>query len=204
MTNPAIGSTQDVLARLKAVLPLRWFPDATPVLDGLLTGLASAGAALYGMLNYVQKQARIATVTDSFVDLAVQDYCGQRLFRRSGESDSAVRARLSREVVRLRATRGAMAAALTDLTGRTPTIVEPARAADTGGYGVACGYGAAGAWGSAAMPFQCFVTAYRPIAGAQLPPGAPPIEGSVGDAEILAAVAAVTPAGAIAWTALSN
>ena len=199
-----IGSTQDVLARLKAVLPLRWFPDDTPILDGLLTGLATVGSTLYGMLSYVRQQTRIATLTDTFIDLAVTDYCAHRLFRRVGESDTAIRARLLREVIRLRATRGALISALTDLTGRAPGIVEPARATDTGGYGVACGYGVAGSYGSAVSPFQCFVRAYRPIAGATLPAGAPPIEGTVSDNEIYAAVAAVTPAGAIAWTALSN
>ena len=43
-----------MLARLKAVLPLRWFPDATPILDALITGLASTWSTLYAMLAYVK------------------------------------------------------------------------------------------------------------------------------------------------------
>jgi hypothetical protein len=197
------GTISDILARLKAVLPLRWFPDATPVLDALLTGLASAWAAIYALLAITRQQARMATATTTFLDTAAADATAARVRRRSGEQDDGVRARLLREVVRLRGTRGALVATLTDLTGRTPSIVEPMRAADTGGWGVAMGYGVAGHWGSRGA-FQCVVTAYRPIAGAVLPSGAPPIEGSVADAEIYAAVAAVMPAAAIAWTAIRN
>jgi hypothetical protein len=51
---------------------------------------------------------------------------------------------------------------LYDLTGRYPDIIEPARPGDCGGYGVMGGYGCAGAYGSLQMPYQAFVTAYRP------------------------------------------
>lgn len=215
-TTPPVGSTADMLARLKSVLPLRWFPDETPILDGLLTGLASVGATLYAMLAYVGLQTRVATITDSFIDLAASDYCGPRLVRRAGETDAFFRIRLQRELLRTRGTRGAAQSALQDLTGRVPSIVEPARPADTGGYGVACGYSTAGAWGSAVVPFQCFIVAYRPFAPGAAPwlggpgPGAPmpaadiDVQGTVADAEIYAAVANVMPCAAIGWTALQN
>jgi hypothetical protein len=215
MTTSTIGSVTDMLSRLKAVLPSRWFPDETPILDGLLTGLAGAAATLYGMLAYVRQQTRVATLTDSFIDLAATDYCGNRLVRRVGESDAVFRARLQRELLRSRATRGAMAAAVGDLTGRQAAIFEPARAADTGGWGVALGYGAGGGWGSNVLPFQFFVSAYRPFAagaaawtagsnvpGAPLAEAAALVQGTVRDAEIYAAIAAAAPCATIAWTVL--
>ena len=98
-----------------------------------------------------------------------------------------------------------------------PAVVEPGRAADSGGYGIACGYGSAGTLGSVALPFQCLVTAYRPFPfgapawlGAPGAPGAPvagsagTIQGQVSDAEIYAATAGVMPIATIAWTAISN
>ena len=36
------GDIPDIVSRLKSALPTRWFPDATPVLDAALTGLAAA------------------------------------------------------------------------------------------------------------------------------------------------------------------
>jgi len=59
-----------MLSRLKAVLPSRWFPDTTPVLDGMLTGLASASAASYGLLTGVRLAARIGTATGGFLDIS--------------------------------------------------------------------------------------------------------------------------------------
>ena len=37
------GTAADMRARLSALLPLRWFPDATPVLSALLAGLSDGG-----------------------------------------------------------------------------------------------------------------------------------------------------------------
>jgi hypothetical protein len=188
------GDQTDMLARLKAVLPQRWFPDATPVLDGVLTGLASAWATLYAMLGYIRAQTRIATATDGFLDLASADYFGPALPRFPGESDAAFRVRIAREMVRERATRPALVAALTDLTGRAPAVFEFARPADTGCWNSALGYGAGGGWGSLDLPFQALVTAYRPQA-----PNPP-----VADADILAAITAVLPAATIAWARIAD
>ncbi len=106
---------------------------------------------------------------------------------------------------------------LTDLTGRAPIIFEPARPADTGGYNSASlAYGAAGGWGSLALPFQCFVTAYRPhgsgiatIAGYGTPSplaraSLAMVEGQVTDADIMTAITSVLPTAAIAWTQITN
>ncbi|MGH7152478.1 MAG: hypothetical protein ACREF3_01015, partial [Acetobacteraceae bacterium] len=163
-----LGDQQDMEARLMAVLPSRWFPDEVPVLGAVLQGLASAWAWAFSTLQYVKTQTRIASATGVWLDVIAQDFFGPRLTRAIGQQDDAFRSRIQLALFRERGTRGALFAALEDLTGRTPVIFEPRRTGDTGGYGSARGggsglaYGLAGGWGSLMLPFQCFVTAYRP------------------------------------------
>lgn len=216
------GDRNDVLARIKAVLPARWFADATPLLDGVVSGLAEAGAWLYGLLGNVKLQARLLTATGGFLDMIAQDYFGARVARRAGQGDKAFRAHIQSELLRERGTRGAVISVLTDLTGRPPVVFEAARPADTRAYGQACGYGAAGGWGSLMLPFQCFVTAYRAqgqgiatVAGWHTGGGGwgvgaieyatlDMLAGEITDADINAAVAGVMPVAAIAWTRISD
>ncbi|MDA8252629.1 MAG: hypothetical protein M0Z28_26145 [Rhodospirillales bacterium] len=217
-----IGSATDMLRRLASLLPLRWFPDAAPVLSALLAGLADGWAWLYAMLGYAKLQTRIATATDTFLDLVSQDCFAGTLPRRLGESDTSFRGRIQRELLRERATRPALIDVVTDLTGRTPIVFEPARPADTGAYGVALGYGVAGGWGSLALPFQSFVTAFRPLGtGVPLVAGwgsgaggwgsgafeyasQPMVEAQVSDADIYAAIARTVPVATVAWARISN
>ncbi|HET9019597.1 MAG TPA: hypothetical protein VFN46_08425 [Acetobacteraceae bacterium] len=212
----------DMQGRLASLLPLRWFADDAPVLSSLLAGLADGWAWLSDMLAYAKLQTRIATATDTFLDLVSQDCFAAALPRRTGESDAAFRGRIQQELLRERATRPALVAVLTDLTGRVPVVFEPARPADTGAYGTALGYGVAGGWGSLALPSQSFVTAFRPL-GAGVPvvggwgSGAggwgvgaieyasrPMVEAQVSDADITAAVARSVPVATIAWLRISD
>jgi hypothetical protein len=80
----------------------------------------------------------------------------------------------------------------------------------------------AGGWGSPALPFQCFVTAFRPhgygigwVTGYGAPAGGygqgaveyanlSMLQGQVTDADIDAAAAGVMPVAAIAWIRISN
>ncbi len=212
----------DFIARLQALLPLRWFAGSAPLLTALLGGLSEGWAWLYAMLGYAKVQTRIATASDSFLDLIAGDFFAASLPRRFGEADAAFRARIQHELLRPRATRAALASELLALTGRAPVIFEPARPADTGAWGMALGYGAAGGWGSLALPFQCFVTAYRPtISGVPLAGGygsgaggfgagalqyvSPAmVQSQVSDADILAAIASTMPVAAAAWTRIAN
>lgn len=218
----------DMLARLRAVLPTHWFPDSAPVLDGLLSGLASGWSWFYQQLQYVKAQTRIVTATDVWLDIIADDFFGNRLARRTGQSDGAFRSRIQHELFRERATRGSIIGVLEDLTGRAPIVFEPARSTDTGGYasligvGGGVGYGSAGGWGSLALPFQCFITAYRPVGsgiatvcGWGGPTGCygrgtieyaslEMVQGQVTDEDIYAAVADVMPVAAIAWTRIAN
>ena len=117
---------------------------------------------------------------------------------------------------------------LHDLTGRAPLVFEPARTTDTGGYaslagaGGGVGYGRAGGWGSLALPFQCFITAYRPVGsgiatvcgwggpaggygrGAIEYASLEMVQGQVTDADIYSAVANVLPVAVIGWTRITS
>jgi hypothetical protein len=210
-------SPPDIVTRLKAVLPARWFPDQTPVLDTILLGLSTAWSSLFALLATVQLQSRIATATGQFLDGASADFFATRLPRRNTEPDGPFRIRIQQQLVREHATRAAIISIVTDLTGKAPVVFEPGRVSDTAGYGTAgFAYGAAGAWGSLRLPFQVFVTAHRaqgigianiagygspgPLARASLAAAA----GQVTDGDIYAAIASVMPTGTRAWTRITN
>ena len=217
------GDQNDMLERLKALLPRGWFGDSPTILTALLSGFAAIFANVYSVLAYAKQQLRIATATDGFLDVISADFFGTTLPRKSGESDSAFRNRITVNLFRERATRNAIVTVLKALTGRSPLIVEPRRPSDTGGYGIACGYGVAGAYGSLVHTYQAFITAYRPIgtgipyvAGYGASPGgyATPSRAEyanigsmttgVTDAAIYAAIASVLPAATIAWVSIAN
>src|ERR1700722_13498676 len=170
----ATGDQNDMLARIKALLPNGWFRGLTPVLDALLSGYAWSLSFIYSLIQYAQLQTRIATATDGFLDLISYDFFGNNLPRNSQELDAPFRARIVATLLKPKATRSAMIAALIALTGRTPKIFEPARPLDTGAYGASiCGYGAAGGYGSLILHAQAFIIAYR-----QSQSGSPSLGGS--------------------------
>jgi hypothetical protein len=219
----ATGDQQDMLGRMQALMPRGWFGDSPTILTALLGGFAAIFANVYSVLMYANAQLRIATASDGFLDVISADFFGTTLPRKTNESDAAFRNRIIINLFRERATRKAVTQVLTTLTGRAPLIIEPSRPADTGGYGVACGYGLAGAYGSLVHPYQAFVTAYRPL-GTGIPYvagyGSSPsgyssasrgeyaslsmVQASVSDSDIYAAIANVIPAGAIAWVRISS
>jgi hypothetical protein len=217
------GDQQDMIQRIKAVLPARWFADQSPLLDGLLSGLGWAWAWVYLLLAYVVAQTRIATATDVWLDVIANDFFGSRLLRRTGQSDAAFRLLIQNSLLREHGTRQAVINALQMLTGRTPRVFEPICTTDTGGYTAGgAGYGVAGGWGSMTLPFQCFITAYRPfgsgiqqVAGWGGATGAygggtieyaslSMVQGQVTDGDIAAAVAGVLPVATIAWIQITN
>ena len=226
------GDQQDMHARLLAALPNGWFADDAPVLSGLLNGLASAWAWLYTLLAYVRQQSRIATATNGWLDLIARDYGGTAWGRLTGETDAAFSARIRRNLQATSGTRAALIEVVTNFTGRTPVVFEPAYPPDTGGLGTTgLGWNTTGGWGNLNLPFQCFVTAYRPAGGGIANSGswgslaatttqnlslggwnngalqygdATLIEGQITDAQIFATIANCLPTATIAWTRLSN
>lgn len=222
------GARSDIVGRLRALLPSRWFSDDAPVLDAMLTGFASTWSWIRDSTSQAQSQLRITTASDTWLDLMALDYFGRSLRRRRRESDGRFSTRIRAELLRERGTRRAMRLALLDLTGREPAIFEPASPRDTGGYGSAggassgCGYNIAGGWGSLSLPFQCFITAYRPrgsgiaaVSGWTCQNGAygqgeieyanlALMESLVSDADILDSIARTMPAATIAWARITN
>jgi hypothetical protein len=216
------GDTQDTFGRIKALLP-RWFSDSTPVLDSLLRGYAYCASLVFALITYAALQTRIKTATDGWLDMIAADFFGSSLMRKSNQSDTSFRGRIVVNLFRERATRNAVIKVLTDLTGRAPIVIEPMRPLDTGGYGFGCGYGMAGSYGSMLLPYQAFVTAFRPVStGIPLVAGYGASSGGYGtpssaeyassnmaidaisDADIYAAVDSVKPVGTMLWTQVSS
>lgn len=217
------GDQSDFLNRYKAVLP-RWFGDSTPILDAVLQGLAYAGSFVYSLWAYAKLQTRVLTATDGWLDMIAADFFGTAIVRKANQTDASFRAAIIANLLREKATRKSIISVLTQITGRAPLVVEPQRPADTGAYSAPnSGYSVAGAYGSILLPYQAFVTAYRPptsgipmVAGYGSPSGAystpsyaeyaslSMIQGSVQDADIYAAIDSVKPAGTIIWANIEN
>jgi len=213
-----------MFSRLHRLIPNGWFTvGASPLLDGLLTGIACTLAFIYSLLTYLQKQMRISTATDGFLDLIAFDFFGNKLVRAANQSDSSFRARIIANILRERGTRKSVIDILTQITGRAPIIFEPRRPLDTGVYGgPGLAYGVVGGYGSTKLPFQSFVTAFRPlgqgvpnVAGYGIPTGAystgsqaeyislSMIHG-ITDADLYAAVDSVRPAGYTIWVRITS
>ena len=143
--------------------------------------------------------------------------------RKSGEIDPQYRARIQAELLLERGTRRGLIKALILLTGRTPQVFDPKDVRDTGAYNTCTmGYGVAGGYGSALMPRQIFVTAYRPIgqgvpniAGYGSPQGAydtpsslayitPAQASGVTDADIYAMINRIRPLNRTIWTNIQS
>ena len=211
------GDIDDCYARLQKALPVNWF--AGPIVSAVLYGAAWALSFCYALLAYIRLQTRLSTATDGHLDMIAGDFFGLGLPRNMHEEDASYRARIRVELFRLRATRPALALILTQLTGNVPTIIEPTRPGDCGGYGLpVMGYGRAGRYGSLACPWQAFVEVYRPRSiGALNVPGYGCAQSGYGagscyvaagsllnltDQKIFAAVEAVRPVGARVWVRL--
>lgn len=155
------GDSNDILSRVKAVIPFYWFAYVAPLRDAVLGGLSDVAAWSYSWITYAKQQARIATSTGPFLDLIALDFTG-RYLQRNGATDSVFRSKIQATILQERVTRAGMVNALTELTGSAPIIIEPWNTGDCGAYGAPnIGYGAAGCYGSMELIGQVFITAYR-------------------------------------------
>jgi hypothetical protein len=222
----ATGDASNILPRIVGALP-PWFgaSGAAPVRDALLAGPATLGAWLYGQIEYIRAQTRIATASGAWLDLIAADFFGRRIRRRPAQSDAAMRTRILAEVVRPRGTRPALRQVLRDLTGQEPVIFEPTRPADTGALSNGTmALGVAGCLGTRALPAQMFVTvprgfaagnAYPATAGlglgmAALNVGTLALAGTdtgtngLTDADLFSAIDSVRPAGVTVWARMTG
>jgi hypothetical protein len=223
----ATGDPSDIAWRLARAAPTQWFPSGAPRLTAQLAGPAAAFSVNYGQIAYAALQTRAASVTDGWADLASQDYLGGTLARRTNEADATFSLRIRLAVLAPKMTRQAIVAAMQSLTGRAPIVFNPTRPADAGGYGTgSLGYGVAGGYGSLLLPYQFFITAFRPILA-----GVPYVGGyyagsgwagggygagaleyatlalageTVTDAQIYAAINGIIAAGITAWVRILN
>ncbi len=214
-----MGDADDMAGRLRAILPNGWFGEAaaTPVLGALLLSLGTAFSSFWALLQSVVQQVRIGTAAGRFLDLISVDFFGSNLVRLLDEQDASFRVRIQDELLRPRGTREAVSLAMQQLTGKSPVIFEPARTSDTGGYSIGgVGYGESGGWGNLELPFQFFMTIFRPSGGgiaelAGYGTGGVPVYGSLSmeaaslpDSAIIASVPPLLPAATIAWMRLAD
>ena len=212
------GDFDDIHSRLQALLPAGWFGDKSPVLDCVLSSCALSLTWCYSLYAYARLQTRIATASDSWLDIAARDFFGIRLIRDEGMPDNELRRKISKSLFCERGTRQAITITLKELTGLAPTIIEPLRPTDTGGYGIpTTGYGIDGRYGSRSIPYQAFVIAHRSVKS-DTTDDCPQYEtsdisshsatenddmtmssGKATDAQIYAAITAVKMQGTIVW-----
>jgi hypothetical protein len=225
------GSLSDIISRLWAVLPKRWFAEQTPNLSAILRSIATPWAWLYSVTSYVICQTRLSTATDIWLDFISFDFFGTKLGRKGNESDLNYRTRIQAALLRETATRPAVSAGLEALVGSKPIIFEPANCMDTGSYGMyspgpaiagtGLAYGAAGGWGSLGLPLQFFITTIRPpsaginmLAGYGTPAGGygegaisyidlALLPGHLSDQDIQSTLCSLLPVNAIAWLRIS-
>lgn len=211
------GDQNDIFGRLKHLLPAGWFRDETPIVDAVMQGPAWALATIYSQIAYAALQTRIKTATDGWLDLISADFFGTNLPRIDNETDGAFRGRILSNLFVKGPTRASMSAVLTLITGRTPYIFEPSNPTDSLGWDGSIYWDVAGNMGDP-LPYQSFVTAYRPIGGTvdlgefdaytfswdsfgAWSDGSPL---SITDAAIIAAVESTKPLGTIVWLRIAN
>lgn len=197
----SLGDIEDFRRRLRKLIPTSWFPNPAPILWGLLSGPAYVLQSSYALFKYARAQARMATTTDAFLEISALDFVGLRIQRRAGETDISFRGRIINETLRPRNTREAIIIAITELTGRPPQIFAPWNTGDVGALDVgtlACdvaGCVGTGIDAQTSIPFTYFINVFRPLVGSGI---------TVSDAEIYAAVNAVTAAGITAWVSIQS
>ncbi|HQU00943.1 MAG TPA: hypothetical protein PLI12_00670 [Acetobacteraceae bacterium] len=171
----AVGDQADMVGRLQRLLPQGWFPtDLTtaPVLNAVLNGFAAGLAQSYALIAFALTAVLNTTAQNIWLDIKAQDFLGNSVLRRTQERDASFRVRMQAAIFPPGATRAALIARITALTGIAPSVFEPTQPGDTGVYGgnplaspgyYTLGYSVSGGYGSLMLPFQAFVTVKRPV-----------------------------------------
>ena len=171
------GTSDDILSRVKKLIPGRWFSWVAPNRDAIIGALADSAAWNYKFIKYAKAQTRLFTAYGIWLDIFSYDYLARHLNRTSGESDDVFRAKIRATILQERVTRAGMKAALTQFTGQAPWIFEPWNTNDTGAYSGkgpgatygSFGYGVGqGGYGNMNLPCQTFMLVHKGV-GAGVP-----------------------------------
>jgi hypothetical protein len=137
-TIPPLADT-DFANRMAALFPHGWAaPDAKSpggVLYAIFQMMGGGLAFENSAEIYALAATRIQSAVNGALDLAAQDFLGDRLPRNPGETDASYRARITAALLPTGATRAAIIEAVTNATGYAPRVIEPWRPADTGAWG---------------------------------------------------------------------
>lgn len=137
-TIPALSAI-DFANRMAGLYPPGWSaPEAKSPGGTLYAIMQMMGGGLSfenSGLRYALDATRIQTAQNGALDLASQDFLGDRLPRNPGEGDASYRARILAALLPDGATRQAVSDAVQAATGYAPRIIEPWRVADTGAWG---------------------------------------------------------------------
>lgn len=159
---PLKGSADDIVQRVKVLLPKRWWSFVAPIRDAILGGIADLSSWSYSLIVYAKLQSRVAWATDIWLDIISRDYFGNTLPRKTNESDAVFRLRIQKELIRERVTRKGMITAIEDLTGLSAVIFEPWNTGDTGAWDNGTfALDIAGGWGDY-LPAQSFLNVTPP------------------------------------------
>jgi len=165
----ATGDSNDILNRVKMLIPFRWFAWIAPIRDAILGGLSDNAAWCYSWIVYARTQSRLATATGLFLDLTAYDFLGRHLFRKN-QTDDIYRRMIKATILQERVTRAGMINALKSLTGSAPWIFEPWNTNDAGAWSGPTvaqashgnfAWNTAGGWGSTDLPAQTFMQVTR-------------------------------------------
>lgn len=212
------GDSNDMLARLKSLVPGGWFAFTAPIRDVVFGGLADSLSNIYVLIVAARAQTRASTSSGWFLDLRAWDFFGTRFMRKVSEPDESFGPSIGAEVTRERVTRKGIVQAIEDLTKTPASIFEPGNPYDTGGFGAQWALNEPrSAIGSDNYPNTIFVSAVEPV-GAGIPnlaglndpqAGLGPsyfgfadkslVSGSVTDQDIYDTVNANRAAGITAW-----
>lgn len=175
------GSSDDILSRVKRLIPSRWFAWVAPYRDAIIGGLSDSAAWNYTLIGYAKAQTRLATAYGVWLDILCFDFLGGVLTR-GGMLDDAFRAVIKATILQERVTRPGMINAVMKVTGLAPTIFEPWNTGDTGAYGNKAigqicggqfGYGVGnGGYGNMNLTAQSLMQVYR-----SAPSGVPDVDG---------------------------
>jgi len=165
------GTWQDHAQRIMDLIPDSWVGDTaklrgTGVLASVAQGVGMLTFQNYFAARYQQLQTRIATATDTNLDLISADLFGGTLPRLPNELDNAYRVRIQQHISP-QATRFGMQLALqylSNLLNFTFAIVEDGNTYDCMSLGTYGGLGTLGALGGALVgPGDVYITIfYRP------------------------------------------